>query len=92
MQIRQGDAEAARATIAGCLEQLERWESWPDLLLAYRIFFLIAYGQSRWSEARTLTFPVVVKPAALRTEKTLQRTTTRPSGAIQAQATATVAL
>jgi len=51
--VRHGAADQARAAIAPCLELLELNKSWPDLLLAYRVFFLIAYGQSRWSEARS---------------------------------------
>jgi class 3 adenylate cyclase/tetratricopeptide (TPR) repeat protein len=50
--VRQGALEQAQAAIEHCLERLEEQKHWLDLLLAYRIFFLIALGQSRWSKAR----------------------------------------
>ena len=49
---RQGAVEEARAAVEPCLERLEALERWPDLLLAYKVFFHIAAGQGRWSEAR----------------------------------------
>lgn len=49
---RQGQVEEARAVVEPCLERLEAQEGWRELLLAYKVFCLIAISQSRWGEAR----------------------------------------
>jgi predicted ATPase len=51
--IRQGRAEQALVVVEPCMERLEAQEIWPDLLLAYKVFFHIALSQSRWSKARS---------------------------------------
>ena len=51
--IRRGDADEARAAVEPCLLRLESRQRWQDLLLAYKVFFHIAMGECRWSEARS---------------------------------------
>jgi class 3 adenylate cyclase/predicted ATPase len=50
---RRGADEEARALVEPHLERLEARQQWSDLLMAYKVFFNVALGQSRWSEARS---------------------------------------